>query len=150
MNKLIAAFAASLLVGTAGAFAGEHALPSAGAKHIVSGLQHFDPWPEVGQPVADGKAQLITTEQGITAIVETSELPPGEAVTVWWIIFNNPEACSAHPEPCTDEDLSEIPETAGEVSWAAGAKWVRLSSQTRSSPLLIHSAKAAERRSCSS
>jgi hypothetical protein len=54
-------------------------------------------WWDTDNPV--GQATLIRNDSGITAIFHTSELPAGQAVTLWFIIFNNPEFCGT--DPCT-------------------------------------------------
>jgi len=46
---------------------------------------------------AVGSSQLIRNHSGLTAVFDTSELPAGQAVTLWFIIFNNPEHCSTSP-----------------------------------------------------
>ena len=108
-----------LLAALSTAQADMHALPSAGAQYVTSEVIHFDPFPEMGDPVPGAVAWLVATEDGLTTIVTTSELPPGDAVTVWWVVFNNPEACEAHPEPCGMDDMG-VEEVAAEVTYAAG------------------------------
>jgi hypothetical protein len=52
-------------------------------------------WWDRENPV--GQSTLVRTTSGITAIFQTSELPPGQAVTLWFIFFNNPELCEEDP-----------------------------------------------------
>ncbi len=96
-----------------------HVPPTAGAPYVTSEVTAFDPFPEPGDVVAGAVAWLVATEHGLTAIVTTSELPPGDAVTMWWVVFNDPEACEAHPAPCGMNDLG-VEEVAAEVTYAAG------------------------------
>lgn len=42
---------------------------------------------------------------GLTVMVHTQELDPGESVDVFWAIFNRPEAC-ANPNPLTGAPCS--------------------------------------------
>ena len=42
-----------------------------------------------------GSARLSRNPRGITAMVHTTGIPVGHAVTAWWVIFNNPEECIA-------------------------------------------------------
>jgi hypothetical protein len=69
---------------------------------------------------ADGKvvgsSHLVRTDSGISATLRTSELPAGYAVTTWWAIFNNPEACF---EECDDPDFF-VPEVEGSFGYLAG------------------------------
>lgn len=44
-----------------------------------------------------GTSQLVRTDAGISARVTTSGLPAGQAVTLWFIIFNHPAGCSTRP-----------------------------------------------------
>lgn len=76
------------------------------------------------QDVVHGaKAQLSTNNDKITMSVNTKELTPGDVVTVWWIIFNNPEEC-ANGTPgianCAAPDLFN-PAVQAEVLFADGA-----------------------------
>ena len=102
-----------------GAHADMHTPPSAGAQHVTSDVIAFDPWPEPGDVVTGAVAWLVATEDGLTAIATTSQLPPGDAVTMWWVIFNDPTACAAHPEPCGMNDFG-VDEVGAEVTYAAG------------------------------
>jgi hypothetical protein len=38
----------------------------------------------------------------VTVTVEAAGLTPGDAHTLWWVVFNNPSACS---DPCGEEIL---------------------------------------------
>jgi hypothetical protein len=44
-----------------------------------------------------GTATLIRSASGITAVFDSQGLPAGQAVTLWMIIFNNPEHCDSVP-----------------------------------------------------
>lgn len=43
--------------------------------------------------VAGASSTISTTKAGATMTLHTSLLAPGDAVTVWWVVFNNPAAC---------------------------------------------------------
>lgn len=43
--------------------------------------------------VAGSTGTLTRTATGIASTVSTSNLSPGAAYTMWWVIFNNPEFC---------------------------------------------------------
>lgn len=51
----------------------------------------FDP----GTPI--GSSTLVRTDSGISAVFHSSGVPKGSAVTLWFIVFNNPAACHSHP-----------------------------------------------------
>lgn len=44
-----------------------------------------------------GRSNLVRTPNGLRAAVRSTGLTPGDAVTLWFIVFNNPEACSTSP-----------------------------------------------------
>ena len=74
-----------------------------------------------GEPVQieGGSADLTTTEDAAMMRFQTSELEPGHVYTAWWIIINQPEACSA--SPCSPEDVLENTDLAGvEITRADG------------------------------
>lgn len=81
----------------------------------------FDPFPVHGEQVEGGQARLKTSEQAATLHLKTAELEPGIAVTVWWVIFNQPENCEGYPDtPCGLGDL-ENPDVVAEITYATGA-----------------------------
>lgn len=47
-----------------------------------------------GDPVVVGSSTLVRTDDGVAATLETSGLVAGHVVTLWWIVFNNPSACT--------------------------------------------------------
>ena len=55
------------------------------------------------QPVARSHSTLTRTARGATATMNLAEIRPANAFTLWWVVFNNPGACSARP--CLPEDL---------------------------------------------
>lgn len=50
-------------------------------------------------------ATLRTTESGAHVQLRTLELNPGDAYTLWFVVFNDPGACASYPAPCTASDL---------------------------------------------
>jgi hypothetical protein len=48
---------------------------------------------ENGTEVVGASSTLVRTANSIRMHVSTSDLDPGAAYTVWWVIFNNPEFC---------------------------------------------------------
>jgi hypothetical protein len=95
---------------TIGLTAGALTAYAAPASHSQSDVIRF----------ADGKvvgsSHLVRTDSGISATLRTSELPAGYAVTTWWAIFNNPEACD---EECDGPDLFD-PDVEGSFGYLAG------------------------------
>lgn len=44
-----------------------------------------------------GSAKLVRQDNGLNANFKTSDLPAGQAVTLWFIVFNNPAGCATSP-----------------------------------------------------
>lgn len=62
-----------------------------------------------GSQVGGAWSVVATSEQGTRMTLHTSDRPAGHAVTVWWVVFNEPQNCT-HPEPalglkCSAGDL---------------------------------------------
>ena len=68
-----------------------------------------------GSQVAGAYSVVDTTEAGARMRVQTSDLPAGHAVTVWWVIFNDPQHCS-HPEGGLRCGLGDLPPYGGDDS----------------------------------
>jgi hypothetical protein len=51
------------------------------------------------QVTVAGHSQLVRTANGVSFTYHTPSLPPGQVVTLWVIVFNNPENCATRP--CT-------------------------------------------------
>lgn len=63
-----------------------------------------------------GSSKLVRNKNGVSLTLNTSGLEPGSAVTVWWVVFNNPGACAGD---CDGTDLGN-PNVAGDVIYGAG------------------------------
>jgi hypothetical protein len=53
--------------------------------------------------IEGSEAMLLTTTKGVIASLETSELTPGNAYTLWFVAINNPGACEN--TPCKGSDV---------------------------------------------
>ena len=51
---------------------------------------------------AVGSSTLVRHDDGVSMRFSTSELLPREAITIWWVVFNNPAGCST---PCGPDDV---------------------------------------------
>ena len=97
--------------------------------------QTTSPVVTIGDPtVVTGSSTLIRTSNGISMDLQTTELPAGDAVTIWWMVFNHPEACisgASTPDPtdprCGMADMGNpaadlsVLYAAGHVIGASGA-----------------------------
>jgi hypothetical protein len=71
-------------------------------------------------PVVSGaNARLVTNENGATMTIHTNSLTPGNAVTLWVVVINNPAACAT--SPCTAADiLFNTTAVEAQVTYGAG------------------------------
>lgn len=65
-----------------------------------------------------GSASLVRSPSGISADFQSSGLPSGQAVTLWFIFFNHPENCAT--DPCTLPDDLFTPGVDGDFHLASG------------------------------
>jgi hypothetical protein len=92
----------------------EHAAalaPSPAALHSVSDVLTFDDMTPVGS------SRLTRNDGGVSYRVQTTGLEPGTATTLWIVILNHPEYCTA--TPCGLPYLF-VPDVEADVNYAAG------------------------------
>lgn len=78
-------------------------ISSNAASHAPAEVFHFPP---TMPTLVDGAtAKLVRTKNGLTVNVRTAELQPGNAYTLWWIIFDAPAGCAAGRGNCTLFDV---------------------------------------------
>jgi hypothetical protein len=96
------------------AVAAAWSLPAASAQSQRASQPVFWIW---DPSLVTGHSTLLRTDTGISAVLHTSELQPGHAMTLWFIVFNNPDACAT--SPCSAADLFN-PVVQGDFLLAAG------------------------------
>jgi hypothetical protein len=101
IKRSLVAFAGSTLVLTAGALhslgqSGESANPKISTKSVVNMAS--------GSVVPAAGSILFRHSEGVAFTFSTSGLPPGDAVTLWMAMFNNPDSCAT--SPCTPADFA--------------------------------------------
>ena len=84
---------ALLIMVVVGLFGG---VAGASSDRATSGLMWMPPSGNTGA-VPEAWASLNRTTNGVSFSIHTSELPGGDAYTVWWVVFNNPAACTTNP-----------------------------------------------------
>jgi hypothetical protein len=74
-----------------------------------------------------GSSTLTRTNKAISMDLHTSGLPAGDAVTIWWMVFNHPEACisgTSTPDDPSDPrcGMADMANPAADLSvlYAAG------------------------------
>jgi hypothetical protein len=65
-----------------------------------------------------GTSTLVRTQSGLSATFHSSQLTPGHAVTLWFIIFNNPGAC--YTTPCSVQDVLFNPDAQADFLAGGG------------------------------
>lgn len=68
----------------------------------------------------DGTTRLVRRDSGLSATYQAVDLPPGQVVTLWFIVFNNPGACAS--SPCGPSDIfnNDPDGPAGDFLWGGG------------------------------
>ena len=85
----------ALLLCCGSVMAGDHLVPSTTDTQNVN---WFDDGTDTG-----GKSHLTRTDGMILITLEAAGLVPGDAHTLWWIVFNDPGECSA--PGCGEDDI---------------------------------------------
>jgi hypothetical protein len=80
--------------------------------HMQSGHEHGSP---VG-PAATAK--LVRTSRGLSYSLNTNQLNPGHAYTLWVVVINDPAACSE--TPCSPQDILLTADTDAQISYGTG------------------------------
>lgn len=69
--------------------------------------------------IEGAKATLLTTAEGVWGSLETRELTPGNAYTLWFVAINEPEGCEN--TPCDSSDVLERSDsTKSDVGYGDG------------------------------
>ena len=71
--------------------------------------------------VSGATSTLTRNDHGVSFTLQTSGLPAGHAVTVWWVVFNHPENCANGPGglTCGEPDLG-VASVQASVLYATG------------------------------
>ena len=93
---------------------------------VVSAAPAYGPGDQSTEDVAwfwdaaavTGDAKLVRGPNGISANFKTSELPAGQAVTLWFIVFNNPAGCNT--SPCSVPADVFNPAAEADFLWGGG------------------------------
>jgi len=87
------------------------------ANHQVSDVFSFADF----SLVAEEGATLLRTHNNVRMTIKTLGLDPHDTYTIWWVVFNNPEACDNPTEisGCSEPDLF-IPTVNASMLYAAG------------------------------
>jgi hypothetical protein len=66
-----------------------------------------------------GTSNLVRTNSGISANLKTDVLTPGNAATLWFVVFNYPKKCIAGEYKCSPLDMGDT-EAKGDFLFASG------------------------------
>jgi len=70
--------------------------------------------PRSGREVGGSRAVVASSSKLMIGFVDSFGFPPSNAISMWWAVFGNPDACAAGAGACTLADLSN-PATAPQV-----------------------------------
>ena len=90
---VVLAMASALLAATA--------LPAVGKGATVGSSSGVSWFAEPERSI--GHSKLWRDDDGVRMSFKTSELAPAETLTIWWVVFNEPENCSA--PGCGEDDI---------------------------------------------
>ena len=76
----------------------------------------FWSWDLGGTPI--GISKLVRTDSGLSASFHTNELTPGNAVTLWFVVFNYPQLCS--DGRCGPDDMGLDKPAQGDFLFGGG------------------------------
>ena len=76
--------------------------------------------PQSGSGAVSGAwAQLVRSENGASFNFHATELKPGHVYTVWFVVVNNPDACTMSPCPASEVILNSAA-VQSDVTYGAG------------------------------
>jgi hypothetical protein len=84
----------------------------------ASSSRSTEPVVQIWDGTQTGWSTLVRTDSGISASYQSTGLPAGQAVTLWFVVFNNPSACA--PGPCSAVDLFNNPAAQGDFLIGSG------------------------------
>lgn len=90
-------------------------------KESIQVADHFMIQPAPAAPtIAPGATILVRDLKNkvVTATLSSAALTPGDAYSIWWVVFNRPWNC-ATPWQCGSSDVG-VPSVGGSVFWAGG------------------------------
>jgi hypothetical protein len=80
----------------------------------------------MGDGTTAGTSTLTRTDSGIAMVLHTTGLQAGHTVTIWWMVFNHPQACISGASTPTPDDprcgMADMENSAAGLSvlYAAG------------------------------
>ena len=83
----------------------------------IASSEHVSTSPVYWLSSVVGSSQLVRTPNGVSFTYHTSGLPPGQVVTLWVVVFNNPGECAT--SPCTLADMANL-KTGGDFLYGGG------------------------------
>jgi hypothetical protein len=92
--------------------------PSATGSDLVVSTTFIEKEGE-GTVVEGAESTLVRMPHGLYMTFKTVDLTPGEAMTIWWAIFNKPENCSDHV--CGIDDVFLVDEEGNRLKDEEGA-----------------------------
>lgn len=89
------------------------AAPSQAAGHGASSTSAIATFADPTTTV--GRSHLVRTDSGVIATYRTSGLQASEALTLWWVVFNDPGGCTG---PCGEDEIFVDGDPQKGLNWA--------------------------------
>jgi len=96
-------FALAFGVALAGMTADAITATSGPGPGMTSHVEHMATDTKPARPIDGATARLMTTPNGATMTISTSDLTPGNVTTAWWLVITKPMLCEA--KPCSPGDV---------------------------------------------
>ncbi len=115
MRRQMLLLSVALLSTVALSFASQVSVPSVAAAGATNETQPVYTTPDgflLGTAVPGAYARLVRNNNGLTTNVHTSVLGTG-VYTVWWVLFNHPEACATYL--CTFDEPDLVVNATGRI-----------------------------------
>jgi hypothetical protein len=70
--------------------------------------------PQSGEEIPGSRSVVVANDATAMGYIDTGNLTVGDAMSLWWAVFANPDMCAAGPENCTIADLDN-PDTEPQI-----------------------------------
>lgn len=107
---------AVMMLFAVGALVAATVAPVSATGHGAASKEPVSWWWDDG--TTTGRSVLVRTDDGLRGVFTTSGLTPGDAVTLWFIVFNNPAACLTSPCSVPADVFTE--EAGADFYWGDG------------------------------
>lgn len=118
-NRFFRLFVLSLLLTAVLGVSAMYAAPTLAHKPVAKSVNDMYWWWDKGiQEEVMGETGLLRTPNGVRGKIVATDLPPGQVMTMWFMVFNNPAGCSTNP--CSIPADVFNPDAQADFLWGGG------------------------------